>query len=143
MNRIIPDDFNHRIISSVFDEADIKPKTAENYIKAIECIERNWENYLINILGKMNINASVKSDKYSLPFKDEIVFTTIESASFPKAYYKLMPAIRDFVKTILERNLLKLRFYILIDLKILEEMKISERKYGKVQLTIHFRYYGS
>jgi hypothetical protein len=143
MDRIIPDDFNHRIISSVFEESDIKPKTAENYIKAIECIEHKWENYLIDVLGKMNINASVKSDKYSLPFKDEIVFTTIQSVLLPKAYYTFMPAIRDFVKTILERNLLKVRFYILIDLKIVEEMKISEHKYGKVQLTIHFRYYGS
>ena len=143
MNRIIPDDFKHRIISSVFTEADIKSKTDENYIKALELIEAKWEKYLMDLLNKLNINASVKPNKYSLPFKDEVIFTKPNCTLFPKAYYAFMFALRGFVKVILERNILKVRFYILIELSLQEPVNMGRFNLDTADLTIRFRYYGN
>lgn len=141
--RIIPENLNHPIISSVFTEAEIKPKTEENYIKALELIEAKWENYLIDLLNRLNINASVKPNKYSLPFKDELIFTEPDCPLFPKAYYAFMFALREFVKVILERNLLKLRFYIIIELHSQTPVNMGRFDLDTADLTIRFRYYGN
>lgn len=116
IKRIVPRNLNHRIISSVFTEAELKPKTHENYIKVLELIETKWEKYLIDLLNRLNINATVKPNKYSLLFKDELIFTEPDCPLFPKAYYAFVFALREFVKVILERNILKVRFYIIIEL---------------------------
>lgn len=143
MNRDIPNDLNHRIVSSVFEEAEVRPKTDENYIKALELIEAKWENYLIDLLNKLNINASVKPNKYSLPFKDEVIFTKPNCTMFPKAYYAFMFALREFVKVILERNILKVRFYILIELSPQYPVNMGRFNLDTADLTIRFRFYGN
>lgn len=141
--RLIPENLNHRIISSVFTEAEIKPKTEENYVKALEVIEAKWENYLIDLLNRLNINASVKPDKYSLPFKDELIFTKPDCALFPKAYHSFMFALREFLKVILERNLPKLRFYIIIELNPKDPVNMGRFNLDTADLTIRLRYYGN
>lgn len=143
MDRTIPENFDHRIIRSVFDEAGIKPRTEENYIRSLELIESEWENYLKDILGKLNVNASVKPDKYSLPYKEEIVFRKYESSIFPKAYYAFIFAMRAFVKGILERNLLKVRFYLLIELNPGAPKKTALSSLDTAELIVSFRFYGS
>jgi len=143
MERLIPNNFDHRIIKSVFEEGGIKPKTEENYIKSLEFIESEFEKYLIGILRRLDINATVKTDKYSLPYKDEVIYQRLLSTSFPKANYFFLYAVREFIKEILVRNVLKVRFYILIDLKVIPPLKMNKLDRGQVDLVIKFRFFGT
>jgi hypothetical protein len=136
MKRVIPNDFDHRIIKSIFNVAKIKSRTEKDYIKALEHLEDGFEKYLIDVLDKLEVRATVKTNKYSLPFKDELVITIRERAIFSLASLSFLSVVRAFVKVVLEQDIYNLRFYILTDFVIVKEEGI-----GAVDIIYRVRYY--
>lgn len=107
MERIIPDLQNHLIRMLISDGETVNE---ESYIKSIEARERRYENSLIDTFARLGVRASVKTDKYSLPYKHEIV-TTLED----KGSFEFYNAARVIVKEVLNKDIYNLRFYLLMN----------------------------
>jgi hypothetical protein len=108
-----------------------KSNTQEKYIKKIEEFERKCEKSLIETLGKLNIDGSVKTDPYSLPHTDEVI-VTLKGESYLNGPYEFHRVARQIVKELLEKNVYKIRFYMFINVLPMGLM-------GKVEY--RFRYY--
>lgn len=108
----------------------------EIYIKKIEEFEVKCEKSLVETLSRLSINATVKRDRYSLPFKHEI-YHVLYGESYLNGPYEFHRVAREFVKELLQKNLYKIRFYILIDVEKTGEGFL--RSMGKI--TYRLRYY--
>jgi len=72
--------------------------------------ETTIEENLIQILWKLGVDASVKTNKKSLPYKE--VFETILQRTKPYSYsFYWREVYREFIKEILNRGYRKIRFY--------------------------------
>ena len=91
---------------------------------------------LITLFDSLNIQSSVKTDRYSLPYKDEII-STIEGASNLDYAFTLSNITRDIVKELLEKEIYKLRFYLTVD-AIIENDTDDLHFFGRV--VYKFRY---
>lgn len=108
-----------------------KNQTESGYLNKIEEFERKCEDSLINTLSRLNIHASVKTDRYSLPYQFEVE-KTLYGESYLNGPYEFYRVAREFVKELLVKDVYKIRFYLLIDVD-------TEKMLGKV--TYKFRYY--
>ena len=63
---------------------------------------------------KLNIQASVKSDRYSLPYHKEIEHTNY-GESYLNGAYEPERFFRKVVKQLLDENVYKIRFYVLME----------------------------
>ena len=105
--------------------------TEEGYIDAIQKFERKCEKSLIETLSKVNINAIVKTDPYSLPFTDEVT-VVLGGESYLNGSYEFFRVARKFVKELLDKDLYKIRFYIFVNIE-------TNGIFGKVEYKL--RYY--
>ena len=108
----------------------------EDYMKFITEFEIKCEHALITLFDSLNIQSSVKTDRYSLPYKDEII-STIEGASNLDYAFTLSNITRDIVKELLEKEIYKLRFYLTVD-AIIENDTDDLHFFGRV--VYKFRY---
>ena len=69
MERVIPNNLDKIILGPLLEYKDRKEA---NYIKKIEKFEINCEKSLIDTLSKLDIYATIKTDRYSLPYQKEI-----------------------------------------------------------------------
>ena len=89
-------------------------KTEENYKTQIYKFERSVEKHLLEIFKKLNINAIVITDPYSLPYNNEIEYSLGFSSYINDAYdYRYI--IREILKDVLEVYMHQFRFYIYVD----------------------------
>jgi len=148
MERIIPD-LNHFLLSPLTkayienDKVIKEEMTKDLYIKNIEEFERKCEKSLIETFSKLDIHAIVKTNPYSLPYNNEIVFI-LRGESYLNGPYEFFRVARTIVKEILIKNIYKLRFYLFINVitNISEQDKGFVRlvnSFGKVEY--RFRYY--
>jgi hypothetical protein len=109
-------------------------KTEENYKNQIYKFERSVEKHLLEIFNKLNINAIVKTDPYSLPYNKEIEYSLGFSSYINDAYdYRYIS--REILKDILEVYMHQFRFYIYVDVCLNSDISFgSEVKY-------YFRYH--
>ena len=105
------------------------------YNEKIVAFEKKCEQSLIETLGRVNVQASVKTDRCSLPYKEEIV-VVLNGESYMNGAFEFHRVARKIVKEVLEKNLYKLRFYMYINI---EEGKGLFESFGKVEY--RFRYY--
>ena len=77
-------------------------------------LETKIESELIELFRKFGISASVKCDKYSLPYHDEVIIKKRYESYIPGMYERSM-IFRPIVKKILETSTIKVRFYIQIE----------------------------
>lgn len=129
VERIIPN-YNKIIVSNIlfgFDE-----KTDENYLTKIVAFEKKCEQSLIETLSRVNINASVKTDRYSLPYQKE-VSVTLNGESYMNGPYEFFKVARNIVKVLLNEDPYKIRFYLFINLE--------EGHFGFGKVIYKFRYY--
>ncbi len=77
-------------------------------------LEANLEKGLIEFLDKVGIQASVKSDKYSLPYQEEVIIK-IKYQSYINDMTKLSIIFRPILKELLTKNVYKIRFYFHIE----------------------------
>jgi hypothetical protein len=101
------------------------------YETAMVNLEKQIEKRLIDTFRSFDINATVKSDRYSLPYTHEIKHTGY-GESYLNGAFESMPLFRKIFKEILDENLYKIRFYIFAEIE-------DQFPMGKVNY--YFRYY--
>lgn len=131
--RTIPNNLSKSILFPLFGH-NAKNQTKENYINQIENFERKCEKSLIETLSGLLIHATVKTDPYSLPYTNECV-VTLNGESYMNGPYEFYRVARKFVKELLDKNVYKIRFYILVDV----DSEAGVFKLGTV--TYRLRYY--
>ena len=95
-----------------------KKKTVKNYISEMEKLERDAERSLEIIFAKVGTRARVKTDPYSLVYNHEIVVERSAGPnSNPTAFYLVA---REILWEILKEDLVKIRFYMYINLVVRE-----------------------
>jgi|688.fasta_scaffold198211_2 hypothetical protein len=119
MERYIPYRFNKTIFFPELHKKKLSQieVNRDDYLNAVIELEKNYEKNLSDILNSVEISASVKTDRYTLPFQQEIVVihkaTEIINYNF-SIYY---PA-REIVRRLLADDIRKIRFYLLVDVVI-------------------------
>lgn len=138
IERYIPPRFNRSILYTILIPEWIKGAKydAESYIKAVIKFEIECEKKLKDLFKKIGIQSSVKRDRYSLPYKHEII-GEIQGASYINYAYNLDNISRVFVKELLGKDVSKIRFYLTVDV-VTEDESMSKRYFGKV--VYKFRY---
>jgi hypothetical protein len=128
MERIIPDLNNLMISLPLLGEE----KSQENYLKKIIAFEQECEKSIIETLAKVDINATVKQDRYSLPFQKEVE-VILYGESYLNGPYEFHRVARKIVRELLKQDLYKIRFYFFINLEN------SHLGFGRINYK--FRYY--
>ena len=142
VERYIPPRFNRAILYTILIPEIIRSNKydKDSYIKAITKFEIDCEKKLKNIFKQIGIQSSVKRDRFSLPFKHEVV-GEIEGTSFINYAFNLDNIASVFVKDLLDKNIHKIRFYLFVDV-ITEDETMSKRYNGKViykfRYTVHY-----
>ncbi len=134
INRKIPENLNKSILRPLLGYKE--DNTEKKYILKIENFERECENYLIDVLSKLDINASIKTDPYSLPYNKEII-TILHGESYLNGPYEFKRVAKKIIKEILSTNLIKIRFYIYIEIESGGNSLVDA--FGKI--IYHFRYH--
>ena len=125
MKRNIPD-MSNQLLFFMDDE-----RTPEKYEDAMINLEKKIEKDMIGVLSKMEINASVKSDRYSLPHQFQIK-TTQQGESYLNGAFESYKLYRAVLKEIVNQDLYKIRFYIFAEV-------VDSFPMGKVNY--YFNYY--
>jgi len=140
MERVIPD-LDKSICMPILGYKGAK--TPENYLNKIEAFERKVEQKFTSLLRQVDIHASVKTDPYSLPYKEEIIYT-LHGESYMNGPYEYSRVFKHMLKEILNKGLEKFRFYFFINIitEISDDVKGYSRlsaSFGKIEY--RFRYY--
>ena len=98
---------------SIFNRHD-DGMTPERYHEVMENTEIRNEVTMLKLSEKLNIQASVKSDRYSLPYHKEIEHTNY-GESYLNGAYEPERFFRKVVKQLLDENVYKIRFYVLME----------------------------
>jgi hypothetical protein len=138
IDRYIPIEFKMAFLIPQLSNLIRKGKKVdlEDYMKFITEFEIKCEHLLITLFDSLNIQSSVKTERYSLPYKEEII-STIEGASNLDYAFTLSNITRDIVKELLDKNIYKLRFYLTVD-AIIENDTEDRHFFGRV--IYKFRY---
>ena len=111
MERRIPENLNKSIFGPLIGH---KNRTPEIYIAKIEKFEQSCEKSFIDLLSRVGILATVKTDRYSLPYQEEKE-VTLYGESYMNGPYEWYRVARPFIKELLDKNVYKIRFYIFIE----------------------------
>ena len=138
IHRYIPINFKKAMLIPHLNNLIRKGKKidVEDYMKFITEFEIKCEHSLITLFDSLSIQSSVKTDRYSLPYKEEII-CTIEGASNLDYAFTFSNITRDIVKELLDKNIYKLRFYLTVD-AIIENDTEDRHFFGRV--VYKFRY---
>ena len=102
----------------------------------LDGFESHMEKKLTATLRNVDIQATVKRDKFSLPYEHErIVKLPLES--FMNAVFDYRRVFRPVVKELLDKNVYRIRFYLWTDL--FEDTDTRPRIHAGIRY--HFRYY--
>lgn len=77
-------------------------------------LEVELEEKIIEFISQVGIQSSVKTDRYSLPYTNEIVFD-LGYESYINGMYELERILRPITKELLEKDVHKIRFYVFIE----------------------------
>ena len=108
-----------------------KDRTPEKYEETMIKLETKIEKDMIGVLSKMGINATVKTDRYSLPFQDQIK-TTQNGESYLNGAFESIQLYRKVLHKMVELNVYKVRFYILAEV---------EDSFPMGNVNYYFKYY--
>jgi hypothetical protein len=138
IERYIPKDFKKAFLIPKLNDIIRKGEKIDlgDYLKFVTEFEIKCENSLITLLDSVNIQSSVKTDRYSLPYKEEIVII-LEGASNLDYAFTLSNITRDIIKELFDKNIYKLRFYLTVD-AIIENDTEDRHFFGRV--VYKFRY---
>ena len=138
VQRYIPPRFNRAILYTILIPEIIRCNkyNDETYISAVTKFEIECEKKLKDLFKKVGIRSSTKRDRFSLPYKHEVI-GEIEGTSYINYAFNLDNIARLFVKDLLDKDIFKIRFYLFVDV-ITEDETMSKRYPGKV--VYKFRY---
>lgn len=106
------------------------------YLLTVQKYEVDIEAYLKDVFNKLGISASIKTNRYSLPYENEISNTQKRGGLNYNAF-DLQQLVRQVIIELLRTNVKKLRFYVVGDL-ILEKDR-TEFGYSN-SIIVKFRY---
>ena len=110
--------------------------TDELYLEKITEFEKKCEQKLIELFPKIDIAGTVKTDRYSLPYKSEIT-KILYGESYLNGPYEFERVQREIIKQLLNQNVYQLRFYMFIN--IIDTKRHPFDVFGSVEYK--FRYY--
>lgn len=114
-----------------FMDGEKEDRTPEKYVEHMINLEKKIEKDMIEILFKMGINASVKTDRYSLPYQHQIK-TTQHGESYLNGAFESIKLYRAVLSEMVRMDIYKVRFYIFAE--------VEDNPYmGKVNY--YFNYY--
>lgn len=94
--------------------------TPENYVEEYEkwMVKRELsiEKWLLDTFSHLGINATVKSDRYSLPIMYQIKATQ-NGESYLNGAFETYQIFRKVLKTVLSEDIYKLRFYVFAEVE--------------------------
>lgn len=139
--RFIPDDISlNRFYKSFLKENNRElPFDKFDYLEVIKKYEVEYELFLIKVFHNLGIQATTKTDRYSLPYKEEIIEIQEGENTLCKIF-DFREFSRKIVLELLQMNVRKIRFYLIGDLKIIKnEESIRAKKVitMKLRYTIH------
>ena len=108
-----------------------KDRTPEKYEETMINLEKKIEKDMIGVLSKLGINASVKTDRYSLPFQGQIK-TTQNGESYLNGAFESFQLYRKVLYKMVELNVYKVRFYIFAEV---------EDSFPMGKVNYYFKYY--
>lgn len=109
----------------------LEEPTPEKYEESMINLEKKIEGDMIEVFKKLGIHSIVKTDRYSLPYTNEIK-TTQYGESYLNGAYESVKLYRKVLSELIEYDVRKMRFYILAEVEDTEFI-------GKVNY--YFRYY--
>jgi len=109
----------------------LKEPTPETYEESMINLEKKIEGDMIEVFKKLGIHSIVKTDRYSLPYTEEIKVTQY-GESYLNGAFESIKLYRKVLKTMIDYDVRKIRFYILAEIEDTEFI-------GKVNY--YFRYY--
>lgn len=109
----------------------LKEPTPEKYEESMINLEKKIEGDMIEVFKKLGIHSIVKTDRYSLPYTEEIKVTQY-GESYLNGAFESIKLYRKVLKTMIDYDVRKIRFYILAEIEDTEFI-------GKVNY--YFRYY--
>ena len=108
-----------------------KDRTPEKYEETMINLEKKIEKDMIGVLSKLGINATVKTDRYSLPFQSQIK-TTQNGESYLNGAFESFQLYRKVLYKMVELNVYKVRFYIFAEV---------EDSFPMGKVNYYFKYY--
>jgi len=112
MNRYVPN-INASLL--FFIKKKDEKTYVEEYVKCMKNTEISIEKRLIDIFKKLGISATVKTDRYSLPFNNQIKVTQY-SESYLNAAFNTDKLFRNVLREILNKDLEKIRFFVFLEI---------------------------
>lgn len=104
--------------------------------KVLEKLEKAMEKDLaVNIFPLLDIRATTKSDRKSLPYQHEILVSLVRS-SYLNSMLEFHHCYRTILKELLNKNVRKIRFYVQVDTSCSEN-----GPFILGQIDYKFRYY--
>lgn len=107
------------------------PSDTAAYEKSMVDLEKKIEKKLLEMFNDLNINATVKTDRYSLPHTKEIKITQY-GESYLNGAFESWAFKRKIFKEVLGNDLHKLRFYVFAEV---------EDHFPMGRVNYYFRYY--
>lgn len=135
MDRNIPEQLEIILGRSFLGVHSDEKLTPELYLKKVMDYEMNCEKELINILGRLRIWASVKTERYSLPYQEEIkVVQSVNNHPLFRLNDPFIEVLKDILVKILIKKIQKFRFYFLVNFE-------NDQQTGKIAIIYQMRYY--
>lgn len=144
MERRKPINLNHSIYRplTIKKMVDNEETTSEFLNEKIKDYEEKCEESITKTLGRIGITAIKKTDKYSLPYNREIKVTK-RGESWLNGPYEFFWVARQIVHELLNENLLKVRFYMFVDIseKVNDNDDIHPIINSRGRIDYYFRYH--
>ena len=116
MKRNIPDMKNQLLFFMDGKNGREEDRTPEKYEEHMINLEKKIEKDMIEVLFKMGIHATVKTDRYSLPYQFQIK-TTQNGESYLNGAFESVKLYREVLSNLVEMDVYKIRFYIFAEVE--------------------------
>jgi len=112
--RAIPESNN--TLLGLISKVDRKELTIAEYEDHMAKLEKSIEEKIIKMLAMINTHASVKTDRYSLPYKHQIKHTR-QASSYLNDAFDTRNFLREIAEEVLKYEITKLRFYVFAEME--------------------------
>ncbi len=116
MTRNIPEMKNQLLFFMDGKNGREEDRTPEKYEEHMINLEKKIEKDMIEVLFKMGIHATVKTDRYSLPYQFQVK-TTQNGESYLNGAFESVKLYRAVLSNLVEMDVYKVRFYIFAEVE--------------------------